>query len=77
MNSLAQSIVKVVSNYLGPAAEKFVNRQATFHLGQGVTLASLSESNLPELFKWIEISAKLLIDEDKVAQMMDQLKTIK
>ncbi len=77
MNSLSSAVITVVTDYLGPAAEKFVNRQVTHHVGRGVTLETLSAESLPELFKWIEISSKLLIDQEKVAEMMNRLKLVR
>ena len=60
------------SELLGPAARTFLERQTRSHLG-GLDLNNLKKAHLPELAKWVEISAGLHIDKTKAKELAEQM----
>jgi hypothetical protein len=60
MTDLSNKILQLTTLYIGPAAEKFLQRQTTSHMG-GLNFSELEIKHLPELAKWVEISAGLFI----------------
>ena len=47
-----EQIVSVTTDFLGPAAERFVNRQITFHLEKSP--GELTEEDVRKLGRWIQ-----------------------
>ena len=75
MNELSKKVIDITNDYLGPASERFVNRQVTRHLSIGMD--ELTEKNIEELAKWIEVSASLLIDKNRAAELAEKIKKLK
>jgi hypothetical protein len=73
--TLYDSIVKVVSFYLGPAAPRFVDRQITFHLQKSPEEVTVED--LQRLTEWMRVSLALLTDDravvDECARKLIQL----
>jgi hypothetical protein len=62
--NLYDRITDITEEFLGPAAERFVTRQITFHLGKSPE--ELSQEDLPKLIQWTKVTFSLLT-EDRVA----------
>jgi hypothetical protein len=75
---LYQQVTLITEEYLGPAAERFVARQISFHLDK--TPEALTRDDLPKLIEWTRITFSLLtenrqlIDEyiGKIAKLGEQ-----
>ena len=75
MNNLSKQLIEIATNYLGPAGERFITRQVTSHLEGGITLETLAPEHLPELSKWVGVSAALLLtDPAKVTAFVEEVK---
>jgi hypothetical protein len=72
MSILSKKVLAVTVDYIGPSAEAFLVRQTTHHLN-GVPFDSLEKQHLPELAKWVKISAGLLIDKGRAAELSEKL----
>jgi hypothetical protein len=74
-NSIHRKLVKATVAYLGPSAERFVDRQITNHLNKSP--AELTRSDLASLIDWIRITVSLLTDNTEVIEeYISQLKKI-
>ncbi len=73
--SLYDDVIALSKPYLGPAAQKFIDRQIKGHLD--VEKASLSAANLDELAKWVYTSGKLLMDDAKAQELSQKVKALK
>lgn len=74
MSALSDKVLQIAVGYLGPAAQTFMERQATSHLG-GLSFADLQPSHLSELANWVEISAGLIIDKAKATELAAMIKS--
>ena len=63
-HSLYDEVIDVTEKYLGPAADRFVERQTKFHLKKKAQ--SLSESDLPQLVEWMKVSLALITEDHKM-----------
>ena len=72
MSALSDMVVSVSANYLGPATKVFLERQTKAHMG-GLPFGSIEKQYLPELAKWIQISASLVIDPSKAKELADKI----
>ena len=59
--SIQKQAIEVSADYLGPAAERFINRQITIHLHKKPE--KLTKSDLPKLVDWVKIAFALLTDD--------------
>ncbi len=59
--------IKIASDYLGPAAKRFVDRQITAHL-QKPNPEDLNAEDMPKFIEWIRISLSLLTEDQKVIE---------
>jgi hypothetical protein len=64
--SLFEQVTAITEDYLGPAAERFVSRQITFHLRKDPL--DLNAADIPKLVEWTKVTLGL-ITEDR--QMVD------
>lgn len=64
---LYKQVIGITESYLGPAADRFVARQVSFHLKKKP--AQISKADLPKLAEWMKVSLGLLT-EDKT--MVDE-----
>ncbi|MEX0748565.1 MAG: hypothetical protein WD467_00360 [Candidatus Saccharimonadales bacterium] len=67
MDSIYQKALRVTSDYLGPAADRFLRRQISFHLEKEPE--HLTPADVPLLAEWVKVSIAILT-EDK--QMVDE-----
>ena len=75
MSDLSEKILKMTANYIGPAAPRFLERQTTSHMN-GLNFADIEKKHLPELSKWVNISAGLVIDKTKAAELANKIAAI-
>ena len=73
MSALSDKVLQIAVTYLGPAAQMFLDRQTSSHLN-GLAFADLQLSHLQELASWCEISAGLITDKAKAAEMAAAIK---
>jgi hypothetical protein len=57
-------VVNISQEYLGPAAERFVNRIIAFHLKKDP--GQLTAKDLPKLSEWMKVSIALLTDDKSI-----------
>jgi hypothetical protein len=62
--SLYLQVVDITSEYLGPAAERFISRQISNHLQ--IKPTQLTKSNLAKLIDWIQAAMTVLTDDDQL-----------
>ena len=56
-----QQLVRITQEYLGPAAERFIDRLVDAHLHKAP--AELSANDIPQLSEWIKVSLGLLTND--------------
>jgi hypothetical protein len=72
---LYDQIVVITAEYLGPAAERFLYRQVTNHLG--IPPTALNKRDLEKLLTWIRLAMIILTnDEQLVSEYMEQLRDV-
>jgi hypothetical protein len=71
MNTLAERIIKITAEYVGPASQRFLERQAS-HVN-GLTMDNIDRNHLQELAKWVLISGKLIIDEKRAVELAQRV----
>jgi hypothetical protein len=73
--TLYERVVRVTHIYLGPAADRFIDRQVQNHLKKSPE--KISESDLLRLIDWIRVAVSLLTDDkDIVEEYVQQLRTL-
>ncbi|HSX45767.1 MAG TPA: hypothetical protein VLG27_02050 [Candidatus Saccharimonadia bacterium] len=63
---LYDKLIRVTHVYLGPAADRFINRQIQNHLHKEPT--QLTSSDLLQLVDWIQVTVSLLTDDSEVVE---------
>lgn len=61
---LYRQVTLITEEYLGPAAERFVSRQISSHLGK--LPQDLSTEDMPKLIEWTKITFGLLTEDRKI-----------
>lgn len=61
---LFQQVTVITEEYLGPAAERFVARQISFHLQK--TPGELTTDDLPTFIEWARLTLSLLTEDREV-----------
>lgn len=70
-----KQVVRVTNVYLGPAAERFIDRQVENHLHKSPD--KLTKSDLISLIDWIKVVVSLLTeDQDIIEEYIGELKRI-
>lgn len=64
--SLYDEVVALTSEYLGPAADRFINRQIRNHLNKNPE--SLTADDISELLAWIKLSMVFLTDDKAIVE---------
>lgn len=62
--ALFDQVVDITEEYLGPASNRFVERQVTFHLNKKPN--QLTKKDLDKLAEWIKVSMALLTEDKKI-----------
>lgn len=74
-NELHNKIVNIVREYLGPAAERFVDRQITFHLNKNPE--EITKQDISVLVSWIGVSIGVLTgDNTQVANCVARINSL-
>lgn len=63
---LYDKVVKTSNVYLGPAAERFISRQARNHLNKPPE--EITKSDLLKLIDWIRVAVSLLTEDGEVVE---------
>ncbi len=61
-----KEVVKITEEFLGPAAERFVNRQIEFHLDKQP--ASITADDIPKLQESLRVALGLLVDDKRIVE---------
>jgi hypothetical protein len=70
--NIYDQVLVITAEYLGPAAERFLYRQVTNHLG--ITPTELKKQDVQKLLTWIQLAMTILTnDQQEVDEYIDQL----
>ena len=72
MSVLSEKVLQAAIVYLGPAAKTFLERQTKHHMN-GLAFDSLDKPHMPELIKWVKVSAGLIIGKDKAEELANKI----
>ena len=72
LSDISDKVLKMTVDYIGPSSKAFLERQTKAHLN-GLEFANLQKGDLPELAKWVNVSAGLLIGKDKASDLMQKI----
>jgi len=74
-SSIYDHVVKVTHVYLGPAADRFIDRQVENHLHKSPD--ELSQADLLSLIDWIKVVVSLLTeDNDLIEEYTNELQKL-
>lgn len=65
-SNLHKRLVGITADYLGPAAERFINRQIKNHLDKSPE--DLTHKDLESLYDWLSLSFSLLTDDEALVK---------
>jgi len=74
MTELSEKVLRLTICYLGPASARFLERQTSSHMS-GLKFSDLEKKHLPDLAKWVNISAGLIIDKGRAKELSDKILT--
>jgi len=63
---LYDTIIEITEGYLGPAAQRFIDRQIRFHLGKKPEV--ITRADIEKLTEWVQVSLALLTDDKVVVE---------
>lgn len=63
---LYENILGITQDYLGPAAQRFIDRQIAFHLHKNPQ--EITKADLPDLVEWVKVSLASLTEDTKVVE---------
>jgi len=66
-NKTYDNLVDLTEDYLGPAAERFIQRQIRVHLDKEPD--QLTQNDLPKLANWVKVAIAILTED---SQMVNQ-----
>jgi hypothetical protein len=73
--NLYRALVKITHEYLGPAAERFIERQIRNHLHKEPE--QLTKKDLSSLVDWVRAAVSLLTDDaDVIEEYIRQVKSL-
>ena len=61
MPDVYDKIITIVDDYLGPAGQRFVDRQIVFHLKKKPQ--DITHNDVPGLVEWVKVTLSLLTDD--------------
>lgn len=64
--NIKEQIVEVSQDYLGPAAERFIDRQISTHLKKSP--GAITSQDLEKLIEWLKLSFALLTQNTAVVE---------
>jgi hypothetical protein len=65
-DSLYARVVEITHIYLGPAADRFIDRQVQNHIHKAPD--KLNETDLELLIDWIRVAVSLLTDDSEIVE---------
>lgn len=65
-SSIYQKLVTITNAYLGPAAERFINRQIENHLSKEPP--DIKSGDLVELIDWLKLSLSMLTEDKEIVE---------
>lgn len=65
---LYSQVVEITADYLGPAAQRFIDRHIQNHLD--IEPADLKHDDMPELIDWLRISVAFLTEDRSIINEM-------
>lgn len=65
-SSTYNQVVEVTRKYLGPAAERFINRQVSNHLKKNPK--QLTKADLASLIDWIKVIVSLITEDTSIVE---------
>ena len=73
--SIHDQVVKITHVYLGPAADRFIDRQVQNHLHKSPE--HMSKADLLKLIDWIKVAVSLITEDSEIVEeYTDQLRRI-
>ena len=72
MNLYADAVLKLTTEYVGPSAKAFLERQTRSHMG-GLEFGNIDRSNAADLARWVNVSAGLLIGKEKAKELSERI----
>lgn len=72
-NPLYHQVVSIAEEYLGPAANRFVSRQITYHFDKAPD--ELTAEDLPKLIEWATLTLGLLTEDRQVVEEFERKMT--
>ena len=74
-SSIYNRVVRITHIYLGPAADRFIDRQVQNHLSKEPQ--DLTAADLSQLIDWIQVAVSLLSDDKEIIEeYISQLKKL-
>jgi hypothetical protein len=64
--TLYDRVVRITHIYLGPAADRFIDRQVEHHLHKDPS--KMSDTDLVGLVDWIRVAVSLLTDDSEIVE---------
>lgn len=64
MSRVYNEVIDITRDYLGPATERFLNRQIIFHLNKEPR--QLTDKDIPKLAEWVKVSIAILSEDRKM-----------
>ncbi len=61
VKNISKQIIDITEEYLGPTADRFIDRISTYHLNK--PSAELTSGDIPKLSEWLKVSMALLTDD--------------
>ena len=65
MSMIYDNAIKIASDYLGPAAKRFIDRQIVAHLSKA-NPEDLNENDIPKFVEWVRVSLSLLTEDQSI-----------
>ncbi|WOF16666.1 hypothetical protein F1737_08170 [Methanoplanus sp. FWC-SCC4] len=75
MSLISDKVLKEVTFYLGPAAERFLERQTKYHM-DGLAFKDIERKHLKDLAYWLKVSGGLIIDKGKAEEMARKVENL-
>lgn len=75
MSQVASKAVEIAARYMGDRGEGFIRRQCSAHLN--INMDSLSPKHIPELARWVAVSAGLIMDKAQVERFKKEILSLR
>lgn len=69
-------VLKIATDYLGPAAITLLERQTRFHMNS-LAFGDLQPSHCGELAKWVGIASAMFIEQDLAEELSRKIRELK